>query len=113
MKSSSLVSSIHPACFPLFPLRALYLCAATCPSYLLVYPVRLVSIDKTGFTSALGSLKPKPIVLRLSLADIAKYNLQDCELKPAEFDEKENHIVTSTNNLVIIWDFVYALNLKP
>ena len=97
------VISVVPCCGP-----------ATCARYLLLYPVRLVVSEKTGFTAPLGALKPKPLVLRLDLKDISKYNLQECSFKRAEFDAKENHIVTSTNNLVIIWDFVSeTLNPKP
>ncbi|KAL8424356.1 hypothetical protein Efla_000813 [Eimeria flavescens] len=85
---------------------------ATCAHYLLLYPVRLATTEKTGFVSPLGSLKPKPIVLRLSVQDISKFNLQSCSFKKAEFDQEETSIVTSTNNLVIIWDFVAVKNGK-
>ncbi|KAL8270653.1 hypothetical protein Esti_005399 [Eimeria stiedai] len=85
---------------------------ATCARYLLLYPVRLTTTEKTGFVNPLGSLKPKPFVLRLSLEDVSKYNLQSCCFKKAEFDEEETSIVTSTNNLVIIWDFVAVKNGK-
>ncbi|KAL8451109.1 hypothetical protein Emed_002147 [Eimeria media] len=85
---------------------------ATCARYLLLYPVRLTTTEKTGFVTPLGTLKPKPFVLRLSLEDVSKYNLQSCSFKKAEFDEEESTIVTSTNNLVIIWDFVAVKNGK-
>ncbi|XP_026192463.1 VID27-like protein, partial [Cyclospora cayetanensis] len=85
---------------------------ATCARYLLLYPVRLQGSAKTGFTSPLGALKPKPILLRLSLEDVSRFNLQTCAFKTAVFDAKEQHIVTSTNNLVIIWDFVAVKNGK-
>ncbi|EPT31855.1 hypothetical protein TGME49_252510 [Toxoplasma gondii ME49] len=78
----------------------------TCQKYLVLFPVKLSSSGKTGFVSALGQQKPPPIVLRLRLEDIAFYNLQDLSFTKAEFDEAESTIVTSTNNLVIIWDFV-------
>ncbi|CDI81385.1 hypothetical protein, conserved, partial [Eimeria acervulina] len=35
-----------------------------------------------------------------------------CDFKAAVFDKDEKHIVTSTNNLVIIWDFVAVKNGK-
>ncbi|PFH31176.1 hypothetical protein BESB_030500 [Besnoitia besnoiti] len=78
----------------------------TCQKYLILFPVKLASSGKTGFVAALGQQKPAPIVLRLRLEDIAFYNLQDLSFTRAEFDEDEATIVTSTNNLVIIWDFV-------
>ncbi|CBZ52437.1 hypothetical protein NCLIV_022260 [Neospora caninum Liverpool] len=78
----------------------------TCQKYLILFPVKLSSSGKTGFVTALGQQKPPPIVLRLRLEDIAFYNLQELSFTKAEFDDDESTIVTSTNNLVIIWDFV-------
>ncbi|PHJ25128.1 cytoplasmic protein [Cystoisospora suis] len=78
----------------------------TCQKYLVLFPVKLSTNGKTGFVTALGKQKPHPIVLRLRLEDIAHYNLQELNFTKAEFDANETTIVTSTNNLVIIWDFI-------
>lgn len=82
------------------------LSAGTCQKYLVLFPVKLATNGKTGFVTALGKQKPHPIVLRLRLEDIAHYNLQELNFTKAEFDANETTIVTSTNNLVIIWDFM-------
>eukprot|EP00922_Rhytidocystis_sp_ex-Travisia-forbesii_P056576 GHVS01083724.1.p1 GENE.GHVS01083724.1~~GHVS01083724.1.p1 ORF type:complete len:521 (+),score=89.70 GHVS01083724.1:164-1564(+) len=77
----------------------------TCETYLILFPVRLSDGGRTGFVTALGKHKPKPIMLKLLPEDIAKYNLQQISFHKAEFDEKETNILTATANLIIVWDF--------
>eukprot|EP00920_Eleutheroschizon_duboscqi_P028069 GHVT01068559.1.p1 GENE.GHVT01068559.1~~GHVT01068559.1.p1 ORF type:complete len:629 (+),score=121.16 GHVT01068559.1:104-1990(+) len=82
----------------------------TCQKYLALFPVRLAETGKTGFQTALGTKKPKPLVLKLSMDDLTKFNLSDVNFTRADFDVEEDSIVSAVNNLIIIWDFKYTLS---
>eukprot|EP00922_Rhytidocystis_sp_ex-Travisia-forbesii_P026366 GHVS01038610.1.p1 GENE.GHVS01038610.1~~GHVS01038610.1.p1 ORF type:complete len:650 (-),score=139.82 GHVS01038610.1:142-2091(-) len=82
----------------------------TCAKYLVLFPVKLSGSGKTGFETALGKSKPPPVVLKLSMEDVIKYELSDVHFSKAEFNDEETAIVTSTGNLAVIWDFSSAVN---
>ena len=58
---------------------------------------------------SLGKEKPTPMKLTISSNDIVKYQLDCINFTPARFNNGENieedSIVTSVNNLLIIWNF--------
>eukprot|EP00358_Blepharisma_japonicum_P005330 CAMPEP_0202942262 /NCGR_PEP_ID=MMETSP1395-20130829/2414_1 /ASSEMBLY_ACC=CAM_ASM_000871 /TAXON_ID=5961 /ORGANISM="Blepharisma japonicum, Strain Stock R1072" /LENGTH=659 /DNA_ID=CAMNT_0049638279 /DNA_START=98 /DNA_END=2077 /DNA_ORIENTATION=- len=80
---------------------------ATTDTYLIAIPAN--SHGENGFVKPLGKHKRKPRKLALKPADIAKFNLTDIKFTPARFNlgenSKENAIITSTGNYVVIWSF--------
>lgn len=83
---------------------------ATTRTYLLLIPT-MCSNGKTGFEHRMAKEKPNPIRLALKANDMAKYGIKQLAFRAAKFNnftvagKEEVSIVTSTGDLLIIWNF--------
>ena len=79
----------------------------TTPSYLLL--LQVWGASGNGFQQRLGKSKRTPLKLTLQPTDMAKYQLTGLNFTPATFNrggsEAESLILTSTGQLLVIWDF--------
>ena len=80
---------------------------ATCETYLVVLPTEAYGVD--GFKKSITKKRRKARQLQLSPADIARMGIAEVRFTPARFnvgaDLEENAIITSTGNVLVIWNF--------
>ena len=87
---------------------------ATSKKCLILFNLRIIGgkdAGGLGFEKRMGQFKPTPLVLKISAADMMKYNIQSTDFTPARFNtgtvanSTEEYIITSTGDLIITWDF--------
>eukprot|EP00917_Polyrhabdina_sp_WS-2016_P023261 GHVP01050337.1.p2 GENE.GHVP01050337.1~~GHVP01050337.1.p2 ORF type:complete len:689 (-),score=131.86 GHVP01050337.1:2186-4252(-) len=86
---------------------------ATTKSYLVLLDVRSREMEgKTGFEVSLRKGAAVATVLQMNRDDVMKLNISSISLTPAKFDGTEQKIMTSTGNLILLFDFKAAKRRK-
>ena len=93
----------------------------TTDTYLIVLPTTAYGVN--GYKKSITKKRRKAKRLQLTPADIVKYKLSCIKFTPARFNlsnSEENAIITSTANILIIWNFksvkqgkVYNYKIRP
>lgn len=86
---------------------------ATCDKYIMV--INTENEDNCNyFNTCLGRIKVNPLILKLSINDLNRYNIDKELFTPAKFNNitnsKEMMIISSLGQYIILWNFIQVQN---